>query len=113
VGANGRHSTAANAFVRSKLYAVGTKVDPARYDQLEIQLAQALASSQSVVVGYRTDDTSSFTTLATFSHGTYGAVKSLNIDIGLIDIENIQIEVQVATSSTSNNSPKVFYVKLY
>lgn len=111
--ADGRHSTAANSFVRSRLYSVGTKISPETYNSLEIQLSDALSSSQSVVVKYRTDTSSSFTTLATFDHTTYGAVKSFNGDIGLIDIENIQIEIQISCLATSNSSPKVIYVKLY
>lgn len=111
---NGRHSTASNTSVKSKLYSVGSKINPAKFSSLEIQLADALASGQSVVVGYRTDASSSFTTLVTFSHSTYGAVKSLNIDAGSIgDVENIQIEIQVASNSGATSSPKVLYVKLY
>jgi len=113
IGLDGKHSTASNSFARSALYAVGTKKKPETYSELEIQLATALATGQSVVVGYRTDSTSAFTTLATFDFANYGAVKSFSEDIGLIDIENIQIEVQVASNATANTSPKVYYVRLF
>jgi len=113
IGTDGRHSTAANTYARSKLYSVGTKKNPASYNGLEIQLSGALATGESVVVGYRTDISSAFTTLLTFSYATYGAVKSIDTDIGVIDIENIMVEIQVASNATSNASPKVIYVKLY
>lgn len=113
-GTDGRHfQTGSVSYVRSKLYSVGTKKDPATYSALEIQLANALATDQFVIVKYRTDTSSSFTELLTFNYSTYSSAKSVNHDIGLTDIENIQIEVEVGTASTTNTSPKVIYVKLY
>jgi len=112
VGNDGRITTAATTSVKSQMYAVGTKKQPAIFNDLEIQLAQPLATGQSVVVQYRTDTSAAFTNLATFDFTTYGAVQSYCEDIGLTDIENIQINLQI-TSGANTSTLKLYYVKLF
>lgn len=77
--------------VQSPLYKVATKTEKASYHELEVQMAKP-ASSGSIRVGYRTDTSSSFTTMTTFA--TDSTATSFKADIGIIDVENIQVQLE-------------------
>lgn len=81
-----------NGVVHSALYRVSTKTEKATYSTVEVQLAQP-ASSAHVRVSYRTDTSSSFTTIDTYSGD--GATTSFKTDAGLTNIENIQIQLEM------------------
>ena len=77
----------------SGFYKVSTKTIKATYSVLEVVIAKP-ASTGSVRVSYRIDTSSSFTTLDTFSaNGVDTTFK--NDAIGLIDIENIEIQAEI------------------
>ena len=76
---------------QSMLFKAGTKTKPATYSELELQLAKP-ATSGSVRIGYRADTSSSFTTISTFV--TDSTNTSFKSDAGLINIENIQLQVE-------------------
>lgn len=79
--------------VHSGFYRVATKIGKAQYSSLEVVMAKP-SSAGGCRIGYRTDTTSSFTTLDTFTaDGTNTTF--INSEIGLIDIENIQIQVEI------------------
>lgn len=79
--------------VQSAFYRVATKTEKATYSVLEVVIAQP-ASAGNVRVGYRYDTSSSFTTLSTFTAD--GATTTFkNDEIGLIDVENIQIQAEI------------------
>lgn len=75
----------------SALFRVGDKTHKAGFSQIEVQIAQPVSSGQ-IRVSYRRDTISSFTILDTYV--TDGATTSFQTDIGLNDIENIQIQVE-------------------
>ena len=77
---------------QSPLYRVANKTEKGTYSVLEIQIAKPAASGN-VRIGYRGDESSSFTTLATFTADS--ASTSFETDIGLIDLENIQVQVEI------------------
>lgn len=94
---DGARYTSFEAVAQSELYRVATKTEKASYHTLEAQFARTIASVfGNCRVSYRTDLTSSFTTLATyqFTGGTTD-VYSFETDIGLIDLENIQVQVEM------------------
>lgn len=78
--------------IQSALYRVATKTEKATYSMLDVQIAKPAANGN-IRIGYRTDTSSSFTTLATYAAD--GAATSFNTDIGLINIENIQIQAEI------------------
>lgn len=78
--------------VHSELYRVGTKTNKTTYSTIEIQIAKP-ASSGHIRVSYRTDASSSFTTIGTYTAD--GVTTSFNTDVGLIDLENIQFQVEI------------------
>lgn len=80
---------------QSELFKVGNKTQKGTYSNCEVQLAKP-ATTGSVRVGYRRDDSSSFTVLATYACD--GATTSFETDIGIIDIENIQFQVEFDTN---------------
>jgi len=79
--------------IQSAFYVVGTKTNKTKYSLLEVVIAKP-ASSGNVRVSYRTDTSSSFTTLDTFAADSTNTTFK-NDAIGLIDIENIQIQAEV------------------
>lgn len=76
------------AVYQSELFKVGDKVHKAKYSTLELQ--QGRASGGSIRIGYRTNLTSSFTTLLT----TNTSATSYKLDAGLIDLEIVQFQVE-------------------
>lgn len=77
---------------QSLLYQLATKTGKASYSVLEVQINKPAATGN-VRVGYRTDTSSAFTTLATFTAD--GSATSFKADIGITDLENIQIQAEV------------------
>lgn len=78
--------------LQSGLIPVGDKKHKASYSQLEVQTATP-ATSGDIRVGYRTDRTSAFTTIATYAADS--SATSFQTDAGLIDLENIQLQVEM------------------
>lgn len=83
--------TSFSCVVDSPMYRVATKVGKGTYSQLEVVLAKP-ASSGSVRVGYRLDSSSSYTTIDTFT-ADGSTVTFQNQSVGLIDVENIQLQI--------------------
>lgn len=81
--------------LQSQLYMLASKTQKTIASQLEIQLAQKNTSAH-FRVKYRTDEGSSFVDFPTAVSGTTdSSTLSYNFDIGLIDIENIQVQVEM------------------
>ena len=91
-----RYYNLATSLAISKLYVVGTKVGQSTFSLLEVQLDQPGASGGQVRISYRTDTTSAFTVLATYTLD--GTTTSFDTDIGLTGIQNIQIKAEVASA---------------
>jgi hypothetical protein len=83
------------SLIQSKLFVVSDKITKGSYSTLEVQLAKP--TSGQVRVGYRTDTSSAFTTIDTYTLDSV-ATSFMTQDIGLIDIENIQIQVELSGS---------------
>jgi hypothetical protein len=77
-----------NAKYQSALFSAGNNTQKKKFSQLEIQCGRAQGGY--IRVGYRTSLDASFTTLATFTSNQL----AYSTDIGLIDIENIQIQAE-------------------
>ena len=78
--------------VQTRLYEVALKNEKTGYSILEAQLARP-GTTGDLRVGYRLDDRSAFTTLATYTLD--GTNSSFSTDIGLIDIEKIQVQAEL------------------
>ena len=85
--------TSFETVIQSAFYRVATKTEKGTYSVLECVIAKPAASGN-VRVGYRTDTSSSFTTLATFTADS-SATTFKSDSIGLIDLENIQVQVEM------------------
>ena len=79
--------------VHSGFYRVATKVGKAQYSNLEVVMAKP-SSSGGCRISYRTDTTGAFTILDTFNADGVNTTFR-NDAIGLIDIENIQIQIEI------------------
>lgn len=88
-----RFTSLGTVILQSQLFRIGKKTEKATISQFEYQIANAVSGS--IRLGYRTDLTSAFTTITTF---TTTGVTSDQFDAGLIDLENIQLQVELAGS---------------
>ncbi len=79
--------------VQSQFYEVGTKTEPGSLATLEVQIGTP-SSGGSCRIHYRRDRVSAFTQVAEFT--TDGSTTSFETDLGLTDIENLQILVELA-----------------
>jgi hypothetical protein len=96
-----RYSTLGAVVLQSSLYRVSVKTEKTKYSVLEIQIANPIAGS--VRVGYRRSLTGAFTnipsstgTTTTFTTDTSNT--SYQVDCGITDVENIQVQVEMAGS---------------
>jgi len=84
--------TSYESIFQSALYRVATKTEKATYSTLEVVTAKPAATGH-IRVKYRQDTSSSFSSaIATFTADSSTVV--FEQDIGLIDLENIQIQVE-------------------
>lgn len=80
--------------IHSDLRRVGNKISKATYSRLEMQLSKPLASGNSHArISYRYDSSSNFIVLATYTLDA--STTSYSTDIGLTDVENIEIQVEM------------------
>jgi len=79
--------------IHSAFFRVATKTKKGSFSVLEVVTAKP-ASSGNIRIGYRTNTSSSFTTIDTFTADGSTTVFQ-NDSIGLIDIENIQIQIEM------------------
>lgn len=108
---SGNRWTSFGAVFQSQLYKPGTKIKPAKYSSLEVYLDQPGAAGQAVRVSWRPGNSGSWTTLATYT--TDGTVASfVTQEIGLINIENIQVQAELSGAPSGASGLRLLYVKL-
>lgn len=105
-----RINSLGSAIFQSKLYTVGTKVGKATFSLLEVQLDRPGITNQQTRISYRTDVESGWTALATYTAD--GSNTSFDSDIGLTDIQNIQVQVEVSGAGNGANAMVVREVRL-
>lgn len=87
--------SAYESVIQSALYKVGNKTQKASYSTLEVQVAKP-ASSGHMRIKYRTDESSAFADFATaIVYTADSSATSFETDIGLIDIENLQLQIEM------------------
>lgn len=95
----GTRYTSFETVVQSELYSVATRTEKTSYHTLEAEFARTIASSPfgNCRVSYRTNLTASFTTIETYTFsGSDVTVYSFTTpELGIIDIENIQVQVEM------------------
>lgn len=102
------------AVVQSELYEVGNKTDKAKFSQLELQLEQAGAAGAHIRIKYRTDTRASFVDFSpAISYTTDGTATSFNTDIGLENLENIQIQMEMDGTAVGPDMLLVREVRLF
>lgn len=87
------------AVIQTALYRVGKKTEKTKYSQLEIQIASPVSGA--IRVSWRGNETGSFTNIPNASGGTTTFATdtsntSYQVDCGLIDIENIQLQFEMS-----------------
>lgn len=96
--------------LQSQLYNVGGKVNKATYSIMELYLDQPGAANQQIRVSYRTSTSGSWTILDTYT--TDGASTSFDTDIGLENLENIQVQAELSGAGTGSNGLRMRYLRL-
>lgn len=77
--------------IHSQIYVVGDKTGKAKLSTLEMEIGRPATGS--VRISWRPDTSSSFVVLATFTGD--GVATSFDSDVGLDNLENIQIQIEV------------------
>lgn len=97
---------------QSALYPVSNKTTKGTFSRLELQLNQPTSGSSSQFrISYRRDISSSFIVLATYT--TDGATTSFKTDIGLNNLENIQIQLEITGAGNNADAALAFEVRLF
>lgn len=99
-------TTSYGGFFITPLYRVGTKLQPRKFIECEVSLDRPLRANEGIRLAYRTDLTSSFTTVDTYDFATYGAELSHNaiFKMNVTDIpasELLQLKVSITGTTTS------------
>jgi len=94
-------STGYSGYLISAFYQVGSNLMKRAFTQLEFLLARLLRTNEGVRVEYRTDLTSDFTTIGTYTFTTLGAVLSHNTTADIKSCEFVQIKISLTGSTTS------------
>lgn len=94
-----RYSSLGSIILQSPLYRIGNFTQKATISQIEYQIASPVSGS--IRIGYRTNETDSFTNIPSESGSTTTfalttAASSGNVDCGLTNLENIQLQAEIA-----------------
>jgi len=97
--------------IHSPLYQVATKLGKGAFSRMEVVLAKP-ASSGNVRISYRADLSSSFTTIDTFTADSATYIFTSE-SIGLIDIDNIQIQVEMNDGASGSVDVELLEIRLF
>jgi len=103
--------TSLETVVQSPLYKVATKVGKATYSHIEVVLANP-ATDGNIKISYRKDLTSSFVEIDSYAADSSTYIFSTP-DIGLIDLDNIQIQVEMNDGAIGVVQMELAEVRLY
>lgn len=102
------------AVMQSMMYTVGNKTAKAKYSQVELQLEQAGTAGNHVRLRYRTDQKQSFQDFSPVASYTLdGVATSFNTDVGLINIENIQVQAEFDGTQNGSGMTLIREVRLF
>ena len=99
----GTFYTAYAGYLISAFYQVGSNLKKRAFSQLEFLLTRLLRTNEGVKVEYRTDLTSSFTTIGTYTFATLGAVLSHNTTADIPSCEFVQLKISLTGTTTSTD----------
>lgn len=112
-----RYSSLGTTVYQSGIRAVGSKVNKQKYSRMEIQLNQPGVAGNQIRIKWRNASVGSWNTMTggttNGSFTTDGTVTSFTQDIGLHDLENIQLQVELAGSQSGANALQLMSVILY
>lgn len=108
---NSRYNTLSTCLYQSGLRSVGNKISKAKYSRLELNLNQPGSVGNQVRVSWRAQSSGSWTVLATFTAD--GSANTFTQDIGLHDLENVQVQVEVKGSASGSSALEVLSVIMY
>ena len=100
------------AYFETPIYKIGTSFSPVNFQQIDIQLARVLQTGEEVIVKYKKNGETSWTTISTFDYTNYGAVSSFKSPVGIQGIEILQLRVELTTGSSSTNTPYLQEISL-
>lgn len=103
------YTTNYSGYFDSYLYVIGSIDDKRKFENIEFELANKLATGEGIQISYRTNLTDSFTTIGTYTFANLGAIIS-HTDISDIFAEMVQI--RVALLGTSTTTPQLKSVTL-
>jgi len=103
---NTLRTTSYGGYFESAFYTVGSYLRKRQFSKGQLILAQALASGEGIRLKYRTDLSSSFTTIGTYDFSGLGAVIAHSFAVNIPYTESAQIRCELTTGA-SNTSPQI------
>jgi len=97
--------------VHSPLYKISTKLEKGAYSRMEVVLAKP-ATGGRVRIGWRPDLSSAFTTIDTFTADSATYIFTSE-NIGLTDIDNIQLQVEMNDSNSGAVDVELLEIRLF
>jgi len=85
----------------SPLYTTGSLLRQTTPTEIEFNLARPLRANEGIKLEYRTDLTSSYTTIGTYTYTTEGAVVSVNKVYDFPPCEQIQFKISLTGTTTT------------
>ncbi len=95
------YGTDYSGYFESPLYTVGSLLQQKTPTEIEFNLARPLRTGEGIRLAYRTDLTASYTTIATHTFTTDGAVVSVNDVYDFQPCEQIQFKVSLLGTATT------------
>jgi len=105
------YGTDYSGYFESPLYTTGSLLRQTTPTEIEFNLARLLRTGEGIRLAYRTDLTSSFTTIGSYTYTTEGAVISVNKVYDFPPCEQIQFRVSLNGSATTSPEIKIISIR--
>lgn len=89
---SGSNITSTGCVIQSALYRVGDHTSKAKFSQIEVQCGRPVSGS--IILSWRRNLTASWTPLTTITTSSGDTSPSYQLDCGLTDIENVQVQAE-------------------
>ena len=102
-----------SAIIETELQKVAMGYTKRTFQHIEINLADALEAGQGIKVSYRSDSSSDFTLLSTWTFTTRGAVSSIVDSFPIADIRYLQLKIELDQGSGVTSGKNVSLISVF
>lgn len=99
-----------SAYVETDLIAANNNYFPQTFSEVEIRLAENMATNQGIRISWRGGLSDSWSTPVEFSYAVTGATNTYALPIDINDVKNFQLKIEI--KAYQSNSPKLWQVRV-